>query len=68
VDGIELQISSSLARQSGVAPTSVDCPDEMLVEEGKHYQCTVVHPRTGPQPVDVTMHSDGRVSWLVAPR
>ncbi|MGA8219136.1 MAG: DUF4333 domain-containing protein [Solirubrobacterales bacterium] len=67
VAGIERQISDSLAQQSGVRPTSVDCPDEMLVEEGKEYECTVVHPQDGPAPVQVIMHADGRVSWHVQP-
>lgn len=64
-DGLEQQIASGLAAQSGEPPVSVTCPEEMLKEEGKHYECEVVHPRTGAQPVDVTMHADGSASWFV---
>jgi hypothetical protein len=63
--GVEQQIFAELASLSGEPPVSVECPDEMLIEEGKRYQCEVTHPRTGPQAVDVTMHGDGRVTWFV---
>jgi hypothetical protein len=43
----------------------VDCPEEMALEEGRRYECTVVHPRDGALPIDVTMQADGGFEWLV---
>jgi hypothetical protein len=43
----------------------VDCPEEMALEEGRRYECTVVHPRDGAHPIDVTMQADGGFEWLV---
>jgi hypothetical protein len=43
----------------------VDCPEEMALEEGRRYECTVVHPRDGAHPIDVTMQADGGFKWLV---
>jgi len=62
---VEDAISAKLAEQSGVTPTSVDCPGGMVAEEGKVYECTAVHPQDGPQRVEVTMHDDGSFRFFV---
>ena len=64
-ESVERLIAAELTQQSGVSPRSVDCPEEMALEEGRHYECTVVHPRDGAQPIDVTMQADGGFEWLV---
>ena len=66
-EGVELQISSYLAEQSGVPPSSVSCPEEMVQEEGRHYECSAVHPQEGAYVVDVTMHDDQGFKWLTRP-
>jgi hypothetical protein len=63
--GVEDAISSKLAEQSGVTPSAVDCPEEMVAEEGKRYECAAVHPQDGPQRVEVTMHDDGSFDFFV---
>jgi hypothetical protein len=62
---IENAIGFQLEQQSGVPPQSLDCPDEMVNEEGKRYECTDVHPTDGEQIIDVTMHDNGTFKWLV---
>jgi len=66
--GVELAISTELARKSGVPPASVECPEEMVQEEGSQYECTVVHPQEGPFVVDVTMKDGGGFTWLTRPQ
>ena len=61
---VELVIHNGLTEQSGVPPLSVDCPDGMVQEEGKRYQCTAVHPQDGEHIVDVTMKSGQGFDWL----
>ena len=61
---VELVIQNGLAEQSGFPPESVDCPEEMVQEEGKRYECTVVHPRDGESIVDVTMKAGQGFEWL----
>lgn len=64
-ESVERLIATELTQQSGVSPRSVDCPAEMALEEGRRYECTVVHPRDGALPIDVTMQADGGFEWLV---
>jgi len=67
VDGatVEQSLTAELTQESGTPPESIECPEEMDAEEGKRYECTVVHPQDGPQTVNVTMHADGGFRWFV---
>lgn len=62
---VETGLRTELTRKSGVPPASIDCPDEMVAEEGRRYECTVVHPDAGPQTVVVAMRADGGFVWNV---
>lgn len=67
VDGstVEQSLTAELTQGSGTPPQSITCPEEMDAEEGKRYECTVVHPQDGPQQISVTMHADGGFRWFV---
>jgi hypothetical protein len=64
-EAVEMIISAELAEQGGVAPNSISCPEKLVHEEGKRYECTVVHPSAGEQVIDVTMRSPTGFTWLV---
>ena len=58
-------IAEQLTEQAGVRPDSVSCPEELVHEEGRRYECTVVHPTEGEQIIDVTMKAPTGFEWLV---
>jgi hypothetical protein len=66
--GVEHTISAGLAEQSGVPPTSVTCPEEMVQEGGRRYECIAIHPRQGEFVVDVTMKEGQGFEWLTRPQ
>jgi hypothetical protein len=62
---VEQAIAEQLTDQAGVRPDSVSCPEQLVHEEGKSYECTVVHPTEGEQIIDVTMQAPTGFEWLV---
>jgi Domain of unknown function (DUF4333) len=41
---LESQIESDLTESAGVAPESVVCPDDIPLEQGEPFECTVTAP------------------------
>lgn len=41
---LEQEISADLTESAGVEPESVDCPDDIALEEGETFECTVTAP------------------------
>lgn len=61
---IETDISGGIERQTGIAVRSVDCPDDVDVEAGDKFTCTVTAEDGSTAAVDVTQEDDeGNVRW-----
>ncbi len=39
-DELEAEIAAELEAQTGIAPTSVDCPPDVPAEKGRTFRCT----------------------------
>jgi Domain of unknown function (DUF4333)/Prokaryotic lipoprotein-attachment site len=63
---IESQIATELEAQTGVAPTSVDCPADVPAEEGGTFRCTATADDGSSVGITVTQtDDDGGVDWEV---
>jgi Domain of unknown function (DUF4333) len=68
-DDLQSTISSGLEEQVGVAPESVECPDDITVEEGSEFQCTGTAPNGDEFTIDVTQTDDeGNIEFEVPPQ
>ena len=67
-EDLEAKLKSGVARAGGVEPKSVDCPDDLKVEKGKQFDCTVVTPDGAQRKVHVTLTDDTGRFTFVAPR
>lgn len=64
--GLEQQIKDELAGQTGVAPSSVDCPDDVAAEAGGTFECTAVADDGTVATITVTQTDDqGNLRWEV---
>jgi hypothetical protein len=69
VDDLESTISSGLEEQVGVAPESVECPDDVTAEEGGEFECTGTAPNGDEFTIDVTQTDDeGNIEFEVPPQ
>jgi Domain of unknown function (DUF4333) len=63
---LEQQIQDELSSQTGVTPTSVDCPQDVPAEEGDTFRCTAVADDSSVATITVTQSDDeGNVRWEV---
>jgi Domain of unknown function (DUF4333) len=63
---LEQQIRDELSSQTGVAPTSVDCPNDVAAESGGTFQCTAMADDGSIATITVTQTDDqGNVRWEV---
>ena len=65
-DELEGQIATELEAQTGVAPTSVECPADVPVEQGGTFRCTVTADDGSSAGITVTQtDDDGGIDWVV---
>jgi hypothetical protein len=63
---LEENIRSELTAQAGVTPTDVSCPDDVPVEAGATFECTVTAEDGSTATVTVTQTDDeGNLDWEV---
>jgi hypothetical protein len=63
---LERQIKDELRSQTGVTPTSVDCPQDVPAEKGDTFRCTAVADDGSVATITVTQANDqGNVRWEV---
>ncbi|MGH2724858.1 MAG: DUF4333 domain-containing protein [Actinomycetota bacterium] len=63
-DKIEAEVTRGIEDQTGVAVQSVDCPDDVELEAGNTFTCTVTAEDGSTGQVDVTQQDDeGNVEW-----
>lgn len=65
-DALEQQIAAELRTQTGVNPTSVDCPDSVEAEAGATFTCTATADDGSTATITVTQQDDqGNLRWEV---
>ena len=57
-DDLEAEITDSLEEEVGQRPASIDCPDEVDVEEGGTFECALTADDGSTATVVVTMTDD----------
>jgi hypothetical protein len=63
---LEQQIARELEAQTGVSPSSVECPDDVPAEAGGRFECTVTADDGSTATVSVVQEDDqGNVRWEV---
>ena len=66
---LEAKLKSQLGKDAGVQPKSVSCPDDIKVEKGKKFDCTLTAPNGDQVKVNVTLtNDDGGFSAVVPPQ
>ena len=66
---LESKLKTQLGANAGVQPRSVDCPDDITVEKGKKFDCTLTAPNGDRVTVNVTLTNDkGGFSAVVPPQ
>ena len=68
---LESQLAEQLSSDAGVdaAQVSVSCPEDVEVEQGGEFECTLTAPNGDEVRVDVTMTDDeGNVDAVVPPQ
>ena len=66
---LERQLADQLGRSAGVAPKGVDCPDDIEVETGRKFDCTLTAPNGDAVRVAVTLtNEDGGFDAVVPPQ
>lgn len=64
-DALEDEIVTGIQEQADVAVT-VDCPDDIKIEEGNEFTCTAEDDQGTTHTIDITQDDDeGNVSWEV---
>lgn len=62
---LEAKLRSELRESAGVTAKSVDCPDDVKVEKGRKFDCTMVAPDGSRRTVHVTLTNDeGGLSFV----
>jgi hypothetical protein len=65
-DELEGQIATELEAQTGLAPTSVDCPADVPAKKGSTFRCTVTADDGSSAGITVTQtDDDGSIDWEV---
>jgi hypothetical protein len=68
-DDLQQTISDGLEEQVGVAPESVECPDDITMEEGSEFECTGTAPNGDEFTIQVTQTDDeGNIEFEVPPQ
>ena len=57
-DEVEEDIADGLEEEVGERPDSIDCPDEVEVEDGGTFECTLTAEDDSTATVEVTMTDD----------
>jgi hypothetical protein len=66
---LEAKLKTELGKDAGVQPKSVTCPDDIKVEKGRKFNCTLVAPNGDEVTVNVTLTDDkGGFSAVVPPQ
>lgn len=61
---LEESIGEGLAAQLGATIASVECPDDIVMETGNDFECSVTDDEGGTGVVTVTQHDDaGNITW-----
>jgi hypothetical protein len=65
-DKLELEVGRGIEEQTGIQVESVDCPDDVQIQAGDTFTCTVRAEDGSTAPVDVTQQDDeGNVTWEI---
>ncbi len=65
---LERKLTDQLGRSAGVEPKSVACPDDVAIERGRRFDCTLTAPNGDDVRVAVTLtNGDGGFSAEVPP-
>ena len=66
VGRLEGTVADGITEQTGTGIQSVDCPDEVAMEVGNVFECSVTdeHGKTGA--VQITQGDDGGIRWKLA--
>ncbi|HEX2025608.1 MAG TPA: DUF4333 domain-containing protein [Actinomycetota bacterium] len=63
---LEQQIARELEAQTGVTPSSVDCPEDVPAEAGGRFECTATADDGSTATISVVQQDDqGNVRWEV---
>ena len=66
---VEAKLKTQLGRDAGVQPKAVECPDDIEVEKGRKFNCTLIAPNGDRVTVNVTLTDDkGGLSAVVPPQ
>jgi hypothetical protein len=67
IDNADLE--EQLGENAGVEPEGVECPDDIEIEEGREFNCTLTAPNGDEVDVDVTLTDDeGGFEAVVPPQ
>jgi hypothetical protein len=66
-DKLETEIENGIEDQVQISGITVDCPDDVEIEEGNDFECTAKDDQGNERSVDVTQTDDeGNVEWKLA--
>jgi hypothetical protein len=66
---LESKLKDQLSQSAGAEAKSVDCPDDIEIEKGKKFDCTLTAPNGDKVRVEVTLtNEDGGFRALVPPQ
>lgn len=64
VDRAEEVISEGITEQTGIVVQSVECPDDVVLEEGHEFECTMTDEEGNQRTVSVTQtDGEGNINW-----
>lgn len=66
VERFEGTLVDGITEQTGTVIESVDCPDEVTMETGNEFECSVTDDQGNTGSVEVTQGEDGDTSWILA--
>ena len=55
---LESKLKDQLGQSAGVEPRSVECPEDVEIEKGKTFDCTLTAPNGDEVRVEVTFTND----------
>jgi len=55
---LESELKKQLGADAGVEPRGVECPDDVKIEKGKKFDCTLTAPNGDEVTVNVTLTND----------
>jgi hypothetical protein len=55
---LETKLKEQLGADAGVEPRGVECPEDVTIEEGKKFDCTLTAPNGDEVTVNVTLTDD----------